>query len=103
MTKQRNRNIIKALQSEIRYYKSQPIKCQVVNIPLKHLRVRSFIAESEIKSIPKDYIPKIITMRMARAIEDGINQLPIDTNYNHELRRYDITLDLWIDTNNNYK
>ena len=100
MNKPRKTNIINALQNEIKYYKSQYIKYKVVNIPLHHLRIKSYFSQSEVMDIPKDYIPEILIMRMSRAFGDIIEKFPIKIDFNEKYNNYEATLDLWVDINN---
>ena len=97
MTKPRKVNIIKALKSEIAFYKRQPAPVRMVYEPsLSHIKLHTMFSPQEVAMMPKDVIPDLLIHRMTKAFADYISSLPIETSYDEKYNAYIADLDLWV-------
>ena len=98
MNKERKTNIIKALKSEIAWYKRQP--CEEIireTIDLDHLCISSMFSFEEVAEMPKDIIPDLLIRKLTKAFSDNIKDFPIRTSLDEKHRSYRADLDLWVD------
>lgn len=97
MNKERKTNIIKALKSEIAWYKRQPVKIIRETIDLDHLCISSMFSFEEVAEMPKDIIPDLLICKLTKAFSDNIKDFPIRTSLDEKHRSYRADLDLWVD------
>ena len=99
MRKERKVNIIKSLKTEINFYKRQLVPVNVFDkTELKHLRLYSSFSREEVLQMPKDIISPLLIRRMAKAFEDSITELPMETEFDEYSGAYKASLDLWVKT-----
>ena len=97
MRKPRKVNTIRALKQEIAFYKRQIVPVNVVyKTDLNHLRLCSSFDREEVVQIPKDNLSHLIVHRIAKAFEDTVTELPIETEYDENFGFYRASLDLWV-------
>lgn len=97
MKAERKVNIIRALKSEIDFYKRQPVPVKMFNMrDLKHLKLCTYFSMQEVAQTPKDAISPLLIHRIVKAFEDTIMELPIETEYDEHLGVYRASLDLWV-------
>lgn len=97
MRKDRKVNTIRALKHELDFYKRQPVNVHVFDrTELKHLRLHSAFSKNEVMEMPRDVISSLLIHRMAKAFEDSIMDLPIETEYDEHFWGYEANLDLWV-------
>lgn len=97
MRKERKVNTIRALKYELSYYKRQPVGIKTVNMTdLTHLRLEQVFSREEVIQMPKDIVAPILQHRMAKAFEDAIMKLPIETELDEYSGGYRARLDLWV-------
>lgn len=90
---ERKVNIIRALKSEIDFYKRQLVPVNVFyKTDLKHLRLCSSFS----MQMPKDVISPLLVHKIVKAFEDSIMELPIETEYDEHFGVYRASLDLWV-------
>ena len=98
MNKPRKKNIIKALKEELDFYKNQNLNFHIESTPLKRIRLKATVSQREFMNMPKDFISELLLMHLSHAFEDSIKKLPIKVNFNNDFGIYQVTLDLWINT-----
>lgn len=97
MEKDRKVNTIRALKSELLFYKKKAITPLKVDITyLKHLRIQQAFSREEVMQMPKVIVSPLLIRRMVKAFEDSITELPIETEYDEDLGIYKAKLDLWV-------
>lgn len=97
MQKPRKVNIIKALKSEIYFYKRQSVPVKMFNMTdLNHLRLNASFSLQEVVQMPKDVLSPLLIHKLAKAFEDSIMQMPIETYYDESFGMHKATLDLWV-------
>ena len=96
MNKERKTNIIKALKSEIAWYKRQPVKIIREVQELEHLCLNTVFTPHEVAMMPKDVIPDLLINKLAKAFADNISAMPIETSFDEEFNVYKARLDLWM-------
>lgn len=97
MEKDRKVNTIRALKSELLFYKKKSITpLKVDTTYLKHLRIQQAFSREEVIQMPKDIVSPLLIRRMVKAFEDSITELPIETEYDEDLGIYKAKLDLWV-------
>jgi hypothetical protein len=97
MKAERKVNIIRALKSEIDFYKRQLVPVNVVyKTDLNHLRLCSSFSRQEVMQMPKDVISPLLVHKIVKAFEDSIMELPIETEYDEHFGVYRASLDLWV-------
>ena len=94
MKAERKVNIIRALKSEIDFYKRQLVPVNVVyETGLNHLRLQQMFSREEMMQMPKDMIASFIKYKM---VESAITELPIETEFDEHFGVYRANLDLWV-------
>lgn len=97
MKAERKVNIIRALKSEIDFYKRQPVPVKYLNMTdLNHLRLNASFSVQEVVQMPKDVLSPLLIHKIVKAFEDTIMDLPIETEYVEAYHMYKATLDLWV-------
>lgn len=97
MKAERKVNIIRALKSEIDFYKRQLVPVNVVyKTDLNHLRLCSSFSVQEVVQMPKDVLSPLLIHKIVKAFEDTIKELPIKIEYIEETNTYKASLDLWV-------
>lgn len=97
MKKQRKVNIIRALKYELDFYKRQPVPVKIVDrTELRHLRLHQMFSREEVMRMPKDSISPLLRYRLAKAFEDAISELPIETEFDEHFGVYRASIDLWV-------
>lgn len=97
MRKDRKVNMIRALKSEVNFYKRQLMPANVVyQTELKHLRLRSAFSRQEVVQMPKDMLSPLLQHRIVEAFENTITELPIETEFDEEFGVYRASIDLWV-------
>lgn len=97
MRKDRKVNIIRSLKRELSFYKKQSVKIKkIYPAELKHLRLTQMFSREEVMQMPKDTISPLLQHRMAKAFEDAMIELPIETEFNEDSGVYVASLDLWV-------
>jgi hypothetical protein len=97
MKAERKVNIIRALKSEIDFYKQRPVPVKMFNMrDLKHLKLCTYFSMQEVAQTPKDILSLLLIHKMAEAFEGAIIDLPIETEYDKQFDGYKATLDLWV-------
>ena len=97
MRKERKVNTIRALKYDLSYYKRQPVGIKTVNMTnLTHLRLHQMFSREEVMQMPKDVVSPLLQHRMAKAFEDVIMELPIETEFDEHFGVYRASLDLWV-------
>ena len=97
MRKERKVNIIRSLKHELLFYKQQPVGIKTVYMTdLTHLRIQKSFLREEVMQMPKEMISPLLQHRMAKAFEDAISELPIETEFDEHFGVYRASLDLWV-------
>lgn len=97
MRSERKVNIIRALKNELEFYKRKPVPVKVIErTELNHLRIFQMFSREEVMQMPKDEVSPLLKHRMAKAFEDAIMELPIETEYDERIGVYTASLDLWV-------
>ena len=97
MRKERKVNIIRSLKHELSFYKRQSVGVRTVNMTgLNHLRLHAIFSRDEVMQMPKDEVSPLLQHRMAKAFEDAIMQMPIETEFDEHFGVYRASLDLWV-------
>lgn len=99
MRKERKVNIIRSLKHEISFYKRQLLPVNHITIDrteLQHLRIQQSFSREEVIQMPRDMISHLLQYRMAKAFEDAISELPIETEFDEHFDVYRASLDLWV-------
>ena len=97
MKAERKVNIIRALKSEIDFYKRQLVPVNVVyKTDLNHLRLQQMFSREEVMQMPKEMVSPLLQHRMTKAFEDAIMELPIETEFDEHFGVYRASLDLWV-------
>lgn len=97
MQKDRKVNIIRSLKRELSFYKKQPVKIKkIYPAELKRLRLTQIFSREEVMQMPKDMISPLLQHKMAKAFEDAIMELPIETEFDEDFGVYRANIDLWI-------
>lgn len=103
MKAERKLNIIRALKNELDFYKRQPFPVRVIETTeLNHLRLHQMFSREEVIQMPKDIISPLLKHRMAKAFEDAIMELPIETEFDEHFGVYRASLDLWVNPNKRF-
>lgn len=85
MRRERKVNIIRALKDELEFYKG-----------LNHLRLQQMFSREEVMQMPKEEVSPLLQHRMAKAFENAIMELPIETEFDEHFGVYRASLDLWV-------
>lgn len=99
MRKERKVNIIRSLKHEISFYKRQLLPVNHITIDrteLQHLRIQQSFSREEVMQMPRDTISPLLQYRMAKAFENAIMELPIETEFDEHFGVYKASLDLWV-------
>lgn len=97
MRRERKVNIIRSLKHELSFYKRQPVGVRTVNMTgLNHLRLQQMFSREEVMQMPKEEVSPLLQHRMAKAFEDAIMQMPIETEFDEHFGVYRARLDLWV-------
>ena len=97
MKKQRKVNIIRALKYELDFYKRQPVPVKVLDrTELRHLRLHQMFSREEVMQMPKETVSPLLQHRMAKAFEESIMELPIETEFDEKFGVYRASIDLWV-------
>ena len=100
MKKERKVNIIRALKDEIDFYKQQTVKPMKINMTeLNHLRIQQVFSMEEVMHItqmPEEVRTALIHHKIAKAVEDSITKLPLETEFDVYSKTYRVSLDLWV-------
>lgn len=97
MRKDRKVNIIRALKDELDFYKRQPVPVKVIyRTELVHLRMQQVLRREEVMQMPKEEVSPLLQHRMAKAFENEIMQMPIETEFDEDFGVYRASLDLWV-------
>lgn len=97
MRKERKVNTIRALKYELESYKRQPVPVKEIYLgDLKHLRLHQSLSREEVMEMPKDLVTPLLQHKMAKALEDAVKVLPIETEFDEDFGVYRANLDLWV-------
>ena len=97
MRRERKVNIIRSLKHELYFYKRQLFPVNVLNrTDLRHLRLHQMFSREEVMQMPKDIVAPLLQHRMAKAFEDAIMELPIETEFDEKFGVYRASIDLWV-------
>lgn len=97
MRKERKVNIIRSLKHELSFYKRQPVGIKTVyQTELVHLRLQQMFSREEVMQMPKDMVAPLLQHRIAKAFEESIMELPIETEFDEHFGVYRASLDLWV-------
>ena len=97
MKAERKVNIIRALKSEINFYKRQLVPVNVIDrTDLNHLRLNASFSVQEVVQMPKDILSPLLVYRIAKAFEDTVMEMPIETKFDEHYGMYKASLDLWV-------
>lgn len=100
MRKERKVNIIRALKDEIDFYKQQTVKPMKLNMTeLNHLRIQQVFSREEVMNfthMPEEVRTALIQRKIAKAVEDSIAKLPVETEFDVYSETYRVSLDLWV-------
>lgn len=97
MRRERKVNIIRALKDELDFYKRQPVGVRTITMTgLNHLRLQQMFSREEVMQMPKEMVSPLLQHRMAKAFENAIMELPIETEFDEHFGVYRASLDLWV-------
>lgn len=97
MRKDRKINLIRSLKHELSFYKRQTVRPLRLNMTdLKHLRIQQMFSTHEVMQMPKDMVSPLLQQRMAKAFENALMELPIETEFDEHFGVYRASLDLWV-------
>ena len=97
MRKERKVNTIRALKYELEFYKRQLVPVKEIYLgDLEHLRLHQSLSREEVMEIPKDLVTPLLQHKMAKALEDAVKVLPIETEFDEDFGVYRANLDLWV-------
>lgn len=101
MKKERKVNLIRALKSELEFYKHQPVNINTVyKTNLTHLRINQMFSRQEVLQMPKHILSDLVIDRMTKSFRDSIMDFPIETEFDELLGGYRASLDLWVKPKN---
>ena len=96
MRKERKVNIIRSLKHELSFYKRQSGVRTINMTGLKPLRLHAMFSREEVMQMPKEEVSPLLQHRMAKAFEDAIMQMPIETEFDEHFGVYRANIDLWV-------